>query len=128
MSRFLDSKEVLVIHEQVISTSGGSHGVRDVRLLESALGAPQQTFGGQDLYPDVFSQGAALLRSLAMNHPFVDGNKRTAFLSTVVFLELNMWRLDVQDAKAVEFMVDLAAKKPTIENVGEWLREHCQSI
>lgn len=126
MSRFLAAAEVLVLHDQVLERWGGSHGVRDIALLESALGAPQQTFGGQLLHRDVFSQAAALLRSLALNHPFVDGNKRTAFLSAVVFLDLNERNLEVPDKEAVRFMVELPAVKPSLEKTAVWLRAHAK--
>lgn len=126
MSRFLADAEVLVMHDQVIERWGGSHGVRDVSLLESALAAPQQTFGGEFLHPDTLSQAAALLRSLALNHPFIDGNKRTAFLSAVVFLELNGWVLRVPDKEAVRFMARLPSDKPTLKDIKTWLARHSE--
>lgn len=126
MSRFLTAAEVLVLHDQVLERWGGSHGVRDIALLESALGAPQQTFGGQLLHLDVFAQAAALLRSLALNHPFVDGNKRTAFLSAVVFLDLNERNLEVPDKEAVRFMVALPTVKPSLEKIAVWLSVHAK--
>lgn len=128
MSRFLAPEELLALHDQVIEASGGSHGVRELGLLESALGAPRQTFGGEPLHRDAFAQGAALMRSLAMNHPFVDGNKRTAFLSTAVFLELNGWELSVSRDEAVDFMVRLAAQKTPLEEIGLWLGAHCRRM
>lgn len=125
MSRFLSAGEVLALHSVVIEESGGSHGVRDMPLLESALGAPQQTFGGESLHPDVFARAAALLRSIALNHPFVDGNKRTAFMATFVFLQLNGKDFAAPEAEVVEFMVDVAAKKTPLDAIATWLRTSC---
>src|ERR687885_138020 len=76
--RYLTVEEVLKLHERVIEQRGGSTGVRDRGALESAVAQPQMTFAGEDLYPTVVDKAAALGFSLTMNHPFVDGNKRTA--------------------------------------------------
>ena len=74
-------KEVLYLHEQSIKDFGGSHGIRDHGLLESAIERPNATFGGEELYPTIFLKAAALLESIVKNHPFVDGNKRTGWLA-----------------------------------------------
>ncbi len=94
-------------------------------LLESALGAPQQTFGGEFLHPDVFAQGAALLRSIALNHPFVDGNKRTAFMATFVFLQLNGHDFSAPEPEVVEYMIDVASRSLPLEAIAAWLRSSC---
>jgi death-on-curing protein len=80
---------VLSIHARQIERFGGTPGVRDEGLLESALAQPQATFGGQFLHPTISEQAAAYLYHIAMNHPFIDGNKRTAFAVTDTFLRLN---------------------------------------
>ncbi|WP_293253487.1 MULTISPECIES: type II toxin-antitoxin system death-on-curing family toxin [unclassified Microcoleus] len=87
--RFISLDEVLELHEDQISSFGGTSGVRDEGLLESALAQPQATFGGQLLHPTISEQAAAYLYHLAMNHPFIDGNKRTAFAVADTFLRLN---------------------------------------
>ena len=74
--RYLSLAEVPDLHERLIATSGGIRGVRDIRLLESAVNQPRVTFDQSDLYPDLVSKTAAYCHSLIMNHPFVDGNKR----------------------------------------------------
>jgi death-on-curing protein len=76
--------EVLLLHARLIQRTGGSSGVRDMGLLGSALARPQATFGHNDLYPDLWSKAAALMPSLIKNHPFVDGNKRTALAATSI--------------------------------------------
>jgi death on curing protein len=80
---------VLEIHTEVIGRFGGSDGVRDVALLESAVAAPQASFGGRSPYRDIAELAAAYLFYLCQNHPFIDGNKRTALGACVVFLRLN---------------------------------------
>jgi death-on-curing protein len=91
--RFLDLDEVLEIHEDQLARHGGSAGLRDAGLLESALAMPRASFGGQYAHPDVFEMAAAYLFHLAKNHPFVDGKKRVALAAALVFLRLNGWAL-----------------------------------
>jgi death-on-curing protein len=76
--RYLTGEEVVVVHERVLARFGGAGGIRDWGLLDSAVQRPRGAFGGENLYPDLFAKAAALGHSLVLNHPFVDGNKRTA--------------------------------------------------
>ncbi|MCD4748976.1 MAG: type II toxin-antitoxin system death-on-curing family toxin [Thermoanaerobaculales bacterium] len=115
---FLSLDEVLVIHERVIAAFGGVGGVRDVGLLESALYRPQSGY-----YEDLVAMAAALFESLLINHPFVDGNKRTAFFSTDVFLRLNGWRLEVDACEAHAFLIGLLVNgRADLEHLSEWIR------
>lgn len=93
MIRFLHLGEVLELQRQLIITSGGSPGLRDLGLLEAALSQPRQTFAGEDLYPTVIDKAACLGFSLVTNHPFVDGNKRIGHAATEVMLMLNSHEL-----------------------------------
>lgn len=86
---YLTAEAVKAIHDEVLSAHGGSSGLRDTALLESAVAAPQATYGGQPLLKDVVEIAAAYLFYLCSNHPFVDGNKRTALAACLVFLEAN---------------------------------------
>lgn len=86
---FLTTEDVLALHEEAIEAFGGAHGIRDQGLLESAVAAPQATFGGDCLHEDLFAMAAAYAFHLCKNHPFLDGNKRTAFYATVLFLDRN---------------------------------------
>ena len=81
-------EQALGIHEMVVKQFGGSMGVRDAGGLESALARPFQTFGGEDLYPDLFSKAAAIGESIIINHPFIDGNKRTGYVLMESILKL----------------------------------------
>jgi death on curing protein len=92
---FLDLEEVLFIHEDQIRHYGGRPGVRDEALLASAVAMPQASFGGGFLHQDVFEMAAAYAFHICQNHPFIDGNKRAALASALVFLDLN--GIDVQD-------------------------------
>jgi len=87
--RFLTLDEVIEIHQEMIDRYGGSAGIRDQGLLESAVASPQAGFGGRYLYVDVFEMAAAYLFHITMNHPFIDGNKRAGATAAFVFLKLN---------------------------------------
>ena len=87
--RHLDVEAVLAIHEEVLAAHGGSGGLRDRALLESAVAAPQASFGGEPLIRDPIEMAAAYLFYLCRNHPFADGNERTALAAALVFLEAN---------------------------------------
>lgn len=102
---FLTLQEVLALHQELIDSFGGSSGTRDMGLLESALAQPEATFAGQLLHPEIHEQAAAYLYHLAMNHPFVDGNKRTAFAVMDTFLRLNCYSLKLTDAQAYELVM-----------------------
>jgi death-on-curing protein len=115
------------IHERVLAAHGGSPGLRDKRLLESAVGAPQATFGGRPLFQDGVEIAAAYLFYLCSNHAFVDGNKRTALASALVFLQVNNLleddELPSRDVDAWEALVlDIAASKLDREQTAERLR------
>lgn len=122
--KYLSSSEVLFIHSAVIEETGGSHGIRDLGLMESALAQPRQSFGGNDLYPTIENKAAALFCSLIKNHPFVDGNKRTAVTVMGVFLGLNGYKLEVDQNKLVTYAVSLASEKVDIAKASRWIHEH----
>ena len=126
--KYLSVTQVLYIHNQMIKQFGGSAGIRDIGLVESALGRPNTSFDGQDLYTDIFGKAAALLQSLLKNHPFVDGNKRTALTSAGLFLRINGWILINNHEKEVEFGVKVDNENLTLEQISKWLREHSEEI
>jgi len=116
--KHLSLDEALAIHAHVVERFGGTGGVRDPGLLESALYRPRTGY-----YADVAEMAAALFESLLMNHPFVDGNKRVAFFATDVFLRLNGWKLDVEDEAAHEFLIErLEARSATYDALLPWIR------
>ncbi len=121
---FLSITQVLAIHDQMIKRFGGSKGVRDISLLASAIGRSQATFDNKDLYDNIFDKAAALLQSLLKNHPFVDGNKRTALTSTGIFLKINGYSLINNHKEEVEFAVKVDNKRLSLEEINKWLKDH----
>lgn len=122
--RYLYPKQILYLHEQIIAVSGGSAGIRDEGLLESAIYRPQASFAGQDLYPDLFSKVAALGHSLISNHPFVDGNKRTGFEAMRLILRLNGYDLNASIDAKFDFVMDVAKGKLREAAIADWLQKH----
>lgn len=117
-SRYLGIDEILRIHIAEM----GQNLLADQGLLESAVMRPQQTAFGQDAYPTLALKAAALLQSLIGNHPFIDGNKRTAVLSTIVFLNLNGFELNMDQQALVQLALDIASGKPKLEAIAAVLQ------
>lgn len=122
--KYLSAKDVLLLHNMAVDESGGSHGLRDLGLLESAVARPQSSFGGEDLYPDIFLKAAALIHSLLRNHPFIDGNKRTSMFSAMTFLELNGYSFDARQKEVVNFALKVENEKLSVEEIAKWLKGH----
>jgi death-on-curing protein len=122
--KHLTVKDVLLLHNMAVDESGGSHGLRDLGLLESAVARPQASFDGQDLYPTIFLKAGALIHSLLRNHPFVDGNKRTSMFSAMTFLELNGYRFDARQKEVVKFALRVENDRLSVEEISDWLKEH----
>ncbi|MEG4998267.1 type II toxin-antitoxin system death-on-curing family toxin [Microcoleus sp. B4-D4] len=114
---FITKNTVLSIHARQIERFGGTSGVRDEGLLESALAQPQATFSGQLLHPTISEQAAAYLYHIAMNHPFMDGNKRTAFAVADTFLRLNGCALNLTDDRAYNLVMQVARGTMTKEEL-----------
>lgn len=115
---------VLAIHDDMVEKYGGSHGIRDLGLIQSAIARPQSSFGGEDLYPTIFDKAAALFHSLMFNHAFVGGNKRTTIVSTARFLSLNGYELEVDGDEFVAFPLRVENKHLSIEEISKWLEKH----
>jgi len=114
--------DILVLHEKSINDFGGSHGIRDVGLLESAIARPFQTFGGEDLYPTTFEKAAALAESLIINHPFVDGNKRTGMLAMVSLLINDQYQLNASSDDLYNFVINISTGALSFDGKVEWLK------
>lgn len=116
--------ETLSLHQRLIERFGGKDGVRDMGLLESALMRPQTGY-----YNTLSLEAAALLQSLAQNHPFVDGKKRVAFATTAIFLRMNGYRLKINADKGEAFIIDRVIKsKIDIEEIAAWLEKHMNRV
>ena len=125
--RYLSLGEVVELHRLVTEQAGGAAGVRDLGALESAVAQPRAAFGGADLYPSLAEKGAALCYSLALNHPFVDGNKRAAHAALETFLILNGRELDASVDDAERTMLALAAGALAHEEFVAWVVRHLAS-
>lgn len=112
------------IHRAVVENFGGAQGIRDLPALESALSRPFQTFGGNDLYPSVLEKAAALIESILINHPFVDGNKRTGYVLMRSFLMLNGSDIRATEDEKYSFVVNIASGHSNIEVITSWLKQH----
>jgi death-on-curing protein len=120
MKDYLSVIEVLAIHEDQIERYGGAHGVRDLGLLEAALFRPQTGY-----YADLIEEAAALWESLSQNHPFVDGNKRTAFAAVYTFLAINGEKLSTAADEVYRFVIGLyEAETFDFAHLCSWLREN----
>ena len=116
--------DILAIHADQIERYGGTEGIRDPGLLEAALFRPQTRY-----YPTLIDEAAALWESLSQNHPFVDGNKRTAFAATYVFLAINRLDIIATDDEAQDFVLGLyATLSVTFENLRAWLTENTKDL
>lgn len=125
--RYLTLGEVVVLHRAILELSGGASGIRDLGALESALAQPRATLGGSDLHSSLHAKAAALGFSLALNHPFLDGNKRVAHAAMEAFLMLNGSEIIATIDEQERLMLDLAAGLITREQLAEWLEKHLQS-
>lgn len=120
----LSKRQVLLLHEQLLSQAGGLPGLRDEGLLESALGAPFQGFGGVNVYPSLPQKAARLCYGLVKNHPFVDGNKRIGAHAMLVFLAVNGSELVYTQEELSGIILALAAGEKTYEDLLRWLIDH----
>jgi len=124
---WLSRELVLAIHDRQLAEHAGSSGVRDDNMLESALARPQQLYAYGDPLPDIADLAASLAFGLARNHPFVDGNKRTAAVCCETFIELNSAQLIAEDIELFPRFLALAEGKLPVEEFAGWLRSPIQS-
>jgi len=120
--RFLTVQEVMEIQQSVVNEHGGAPGLRDASMLDSAVHTPQATYAGAFLHLGIFDMAAAYLVHIACNHPFVDGNKRTAWIATRVFLRLNGYQLKPRQKDVVDLMLRVAnGEQWDWREIGVWL-------
>jgi len=117
-------EEVIAINTGIVSATGGSLGLRDAGALSMCVAKPFQSFGGKETYPDVFTKAAGVLESIARNHPFIDGNKRTAFLTAVRVIERNGYRTHFDNKDVEETMVKIVVEKYSVETIAAWLQQN----
>lgn len=123
----LSLEQLLQIHALVVDTTGGSIGLRDLGRLEAAIATQTQNVFGVELYPTVTEKTAAIIRSIIADHPFVDGNKRTAMLTGLTLLEINNVRFTAQTGEIENFAVQIATDKFDVPAIANWLHNHIDS-
>lgn len=120
----LTIEQILQLHALVLVKDCGAGGVRDVGRLDAAICVQTQVVFGEELYPDIFSKAAAVIRSVIADRPFVDGNKRTAILAGLTVLELNNYHFDAISGELEDFAVRIATDHLSIAEIADWLRAH----
>lgn len=125
-TRYISIEEVLFILDQAVKRFGGSFGIRDIGLIESAVGRPQASFGGDDLYETIFDKAAAFMHSLLKNHAFVDGNKRTSLACVGIFLKINGYDLENMGKDELKFAMEVENETLSLEDIAQWLGTHAK--
>lgn len=125
---FLTLTEVMTIHQDQIESYGGSLGIRDQGMLQAALAQPEASFAGAFLHPDIYAMAAAYLYHIAMNHPFIDGNKRVATVSALVFLELNDYEFDVAEELLEKTVFKVASSNMSKEELTTFFRQFTKPL
>jgi death-on-curing protein len=123
--KYISKKVGLAFHKQLIVDYSGLDGLRDEGLLESALAQPESTMFGAELHHNVFEMAAAYGYHLCQNHPFVDGNKRIAFVVMDTFLRINGWEVVAEERAIYTLMLALASGQIDKPHLAQWLRENC---
>lgn len=114
------------IHNEIIKETGGFYGLRDENLLTSSLKTPFQSFQGKDLYPTTEEKAAKLLELIIENHPFLDGNKRTAYVLFRLFLEENNLIIKASEEEKYKFIMSIASGKLKFEEILNWIKIHTE--
>ena len=125
--RFLDVAEILTIHEDRIRTYGGTSAVRDLGLLQSAIGNVEATFGGEYLHQSLFEMAAAYLYGICRNHPFLDGNKRTALACALAFLRFNGLKVRTGEDALYDLVIGVAEGRVEKDAVAAFFEDHSSS-
>ena len=124
---WVTAEDVIALHSRVIEKSGGIDGLRDRALLEAAVAAPLQSFGGTDFYPSILEKAARLGFGLASNHAFLDGNKRIGALMVQLILKWNGYDLQLQTGELSDAFISIASGAMSEEQLHNWICEHLQT-
>ena len=122
--RSLPEELVMIIHSDLLQRYGGRAGVRDIALLQSALAQPKVSVGRKFVHKSVFDKAAAYGFHLCRNHPFIDGNKRVAFVLMDLFLQRNDWEIVANEEDAYSLIIDLSSGKVSKTELSSWLKNH----
>jgi death on curing protein len=127
-TEFIPDEIVLNIHTDLLQRYGGQAGIREKSLLESALAQPKMTFGGKYVHKTLYDKAAAYGYHICMNHPFIDGNKRVAFVLMNIFLQKNGYEIVADEEDVFTMMMELASGKITKNQLTAWLKEHSSKL
>lgn len=126
MARFLSKEDILFVHRVEVARTGGTPAIRDMGELESTIGAPQVTFGGVEMM-SIFEMAATYVHSIVYHHPFLDGNKRTALLSALIFLYYNGYTCDEEyEEELADIVLGLLSHDYAKEDIAEFFKNRCQ--
>ena len=123
MIKIFSRPQIVLLHKQLIERYGGTYGIRDERLLDSALNAPFQSFGGIDFFPTVIDKAVRLCVGLVQNHPFHDGNKRIGAMALLVMLDMNHIHLQTDSMELASVILDLASNRIDGDFLLSWVKE-----
>ena len=126
MIDFLEVQDLLSLHADQVALYGGTHGVRDMGLLESAIAQPRATFGGEYLHKGLFEMAAAYLFHLVKNHPFFDGNKRTGAVASLAFLDINGVEIDAPEGSIYDLTIAVAVGHAGKTQIADFFRAHAR--
>jgi death-on-curing protein len=124
---YFNEEEILLMHYKLIERFGGTHGIREIERLRSALNAPKQSILGIDQYESIFDKAAVYIRNIIGDHPFVDGNKRTGISAGIFFLQKNDTPIHINTGELEDFAVRVAVEKLDIETISKWLETNSSS-
>jgi len=124
---YLSAKQILLIHSIVIEETGGAHGVRDLGIISSCKSSPKQKVFGRELYPSIFLKAAVYARTIIMNHPFLDGNKRAGMTLAAVFLENNSYIIKIKKGDVEKMALRIVEEKLELEEIALWLKKNSKN-
>ena len=126
--RYIELEEVIYIYTEIIQRTGGEPGLNDERLLESILEKPLVTFEGEELYPDLFTKAAVLMYAIITNKPFVEGNKRTAFMCAMFLLRFNGYQINASQESLLELVTGAGAGKYQVDQIVRWFKKNAVPV
>ena len=124
---YLNIEQLLALHVLAIQETGGAHGLRDLGRIESIIAVQTQVVFDEELYPTIHEKAAAIIRGVIADHPFVDGNKRTAMLAGLTLLSINGEEFAAKRGEIADFAVKIATDKLDVPAIAVWLKAHCKA-
>ncbi|MEX1014997.1 MAG: type II toxin-antitoxin system death-on-curing family toxin [Candidatus Paceibacterota bacterium] len=126
--KYLSEEDIIEINSFIIDETGGSHGIRDLNSISSIVAQPKQKVFSKELHNDIYKKAACYTRGVIFNHPFIDGNKRTAMTSAFIFLEDNGFISTVKKGGIEKYALEIVLKKKNIDSIAAWLKNNTKKI